>query len=292
MANKFARQPERKRVEPRVNARRVGDTIEEDRHSIGNRLVRCGKRLMKGLYAVGLLGLFVAGCGGLFVVVRELGPLTKEWFAVRQVTVEGLDRVTRREVMARLALKPDTTLYSLNPNWLAERLRQHAWIKEATVTLVPFHEVRVSVIERTPAAVVRAMAENVLVDEDGYILARLGTKDDPSLPMLSGLDARALLQGNFEAKHAVKTGTELARLMAGTIGGRAEINVAHLSNLTASVQGMRFQFSAASMDQQWHRFLQMRPAIREVAFDHDGERGQEFDLRYRDRVIIRGKGVS
>jgi cell division protein FtsQ len=292
MANKFARQPERKRVEPRLNARRVGDMIDEERHSIGSRFMRWGKRLMKGLYVVGLVGLFVAGCAGLFALVSELGPLTREWFAVRQVTVEGLDHVTRREVMTRLALKPDATLYSLNPNWLAERLRQHSWIKDATVTLVPFHQVRISIIERTPAAVVRTMTENVLVDEEGYILARLGTKDDPSLPMLSGLDAQALLQGNFEAKHAVKAGTELARLMAGTVGGRTEINVAHLSNLVASVQGSRFQFSAASMDQQWHRFLQMRPAFRHVAFDHDGERGQEFDLRYRDRVIIRGKGVS
>jgi cell division protein FtsQ len=292
MASMLAKPPQRKRVEPRVNARRANDAIEEERLSARSRFMRFGKRLMKALYAVGFFGLFVAGCVGLFVLVRELGPLTKEWFAVRKVTVEGLDHVTRREVMARLALKPDTTLYSLNPNWLAERLRQHPWIKEATVALVPFHEVRVSIIERSPSAVVRTMTENLLADEDGYILARLGTKDDPSLPILSGVDARALLQGKSEAKHAVKAGTELARLIAGTVGGRADINVAHLSNLVASLPGLRFQFSASSMDQQWRRFLQMRPAFRDVAFDHEGERAQEVDLRYRDRVIIRGKGVS
>jgi cell division protein FtsQ len=292
MASMLAKQPQKKRLEPRVNARRISDAAHEAGQTAKSRLVRFGRRLMKALYAVGLLGLFVAGCAGLFVLVRELGPLTREWFVVRQVIVEGLDHVTRREVMARLALKPDTTLYALNPNWLAERLKQHPWIKEATVALVPFHEVRVSIIERSPSAVVRTMTENLLVDEEGYVLARLGTKDDPSLPILFGVDPRALLQGKPDAKYAVKAGTELSRLIAGTVGGRADINVAHLSNLVASVQGMRFQFSASSMDQQWHRFLQMRPAFRDVAFDHDGERGQEFDLRYRDRVIIRGKGVS
>lgn len=291
MASMLAQQPHKKRLEPRINARRLSDAHEEGQ-TVKSRLVRFGKRLMKALYAVGLVGLFVAGCAGLFVLIRELGPLTKEWFVVRQVIVEGLDHVTRREVMARLALKPDATLYSLNPNWLAERLRQHPWIKEATVALVPFHEVRVSIIERSPSAVVRTMTENLLTDEEGYVLAHLGTKDDPSLPILSGVDPRALLQGKPDARHAVKAGTDLARLIADTVGGRADINVAHLSNLVASVQGMRFQFSASSMDQQWHRFLQMRPAFRDVAFDHDGERGQEFDLRYRDRVIIRGKGVS
>ncbi|HEX2056241.1 MAG TPA: FtsQ-type POTRA domain-containing protein [Nitrospiraceae bacterium] len=292
MASVLAKPSRKKRVEPRINARRASDSIEQEPLSLRRRVVRFGRRLMKVFYTVGLLGLFVAGCAGLFVLLRELGPLTKEWFAVRQVTVEGLDHVTRREVLARLALKPDATLYALNPNWMAERLRQHPWIKEATVSLVPFHEVRISIVERSPSAVVRTVSENLLTDEEGYILAHLGTKDDPSLPTLSGVDASGLLQGRPEARRAVKVGTELARLIASTVGGRADINVAHLSNLVASVQGMRFQFSAASMDQQWRRFLQMRSAFRDVAFDHEGERGQEFDLRYRDRVIIRGKGVS
>jgi cell division protein FtsQ len=287
----LAKQPPKKRLDPRVNARRVSGVVETERQSAGSRILRFGKRLMKAVYVVSLLSLFVAGCAGLFVMIRELGPLTKEWFAVRQIHVEGLNHVTRREVMARLALKPDTTLYALNPNWLAERLRQHPWIKEATVSLVPFHEVRVSITERSPAAVVRTTMENLLVDDEGYILAPLGAKDDPSLPILSGVDARGLLKGRLDARYSVKAGAELARLIAGTVGGRADIDVAHLSNLVVLVQGMRFQFSAASMDQQWHRFLQMRPAFREVAFDQE-QRGQEFDLRYRDRVIIRGKGVS
>jgi cell division protein FtsQ len=253
-------------------------------------LIRLGRRLVKTLYVVGLLGLCIAGCAGLFVLVRELGPLTKEWFAVRKVTVEGLDHVTRREVMSRLAFKPETTLYSLNPAWLVERLKQHPWIKEAAVTLVPFHEIRVTVTERSPAVVVRTVTENLLADEEGYILARLGTKDDVSLPTLAGADARGLLQGKPEARQAVKTGTELARMITRTVGGRADINVAHLSNLVASVQGLTFQFSASSMDQQWRRFLQMRPALRDVAFDNESERSQEIDLRYTDRVIIRGRG--
>jgi cell division protein FtsQ len=290
MAILFTKKKPKKRSEPRVNARRGGEEFGDDRRTAKGRLARFGRRLVKGLYAVGLLGLFAAGCAGLFVLVRELGPLMKESFAVRQVTVEGLDHVSRREVLSRLALKPDTTLYSLNPTWLAERLEQHPWIKDASVTLVPFHEIRISITERSPSAIVRTATENVLTDEEGFILARLGTKDDPSLPMLSGIDARGLLQGKVDARQAVKTGTELARMMAKSMGGRPDINVSHLSNLVASVQGLTFQFSASSMDQQWHRFLQMRPALRDVAFDNEGERRQEIDLRYMDRVIIRGRG--
>jgi cell division protein FtsQ len=277
------------RVEPRVNARRSGSDPEE-RPNLKDRLIRMGRRVAKGLYVITLLGLCLAGCAGLFILARELGPLTKAWFVVQRITIEGLDHVSRREVMSRLALKADTALYSINPAWLAERVRQHPWIKDATVTLVPFHEVRVTVVERRPAAVVRTLNDNVLTDEDGYVLARLGAKDDVSLPVLSGVDARGLIQGKVDARIAVKTGTTLAGMISAVVGGRPEVNVAQLSNLVVSVHGVTFQFSATSMDQQWHRFLKMRPALRDVAFDNEGEQSQEIDLRYMDRVIVRGRG--
>jgi hypothetical protein len=36
----------------------------------------------------------------------------------------------------------------------------------------------------------------------------------------------------------------------------------------------------------------MRPALRDVAFDGEGARANEIDLRFADRVIVRGRGVS
>ncbi len=254
------------------------------------RWARWGRGMLKTAYAIGIVGLVVAGCAGLFVLAREVGPLTRGWFEVRQVTIEGLDHVSRREVLSRLGFKDNTTLYALNPNWLTERLKQHPWIKDATVTLVPFHEVQVRLTERVPAAVVRTPAENFVTDDEGHVLAKLGTKDDPALPMLSGVEGRSLLQGKTETRQAVKTGIELARLIVRAVGGRPEIHVGHLSNLVASIQGSTFQFSASSMDQQWSRFLKMRSALRTAEVDGEGERGQEIDLRYMDRVIVRGRG--
>ena len=277
-------------VGPRTNARRGLDEDGAEGQVTRNRWARWGRRVFKTAYAIGVVCLVAAGCVGLFVLAREVGPLTRGWFAVRQVTIEGLDHVSRREVLSRLGFKDDTTLYALNPNWLAGRLKQHPWIKDATVTLVPFHEVQVVLTERVPSAVVRTPAENLLTDDEGYVLARLGTKDDPTLPMLSGVDGRSLLQGKTETRQAVKTGVELARMIVRAVGGRPEINVGHLSNLVASIQGSTFQFSASSMDQQWSRFLKMRPALRTVESDGEGERGQEIDLRYMDRVIVRGRG--
>jgi hypothetical protein len=36
----------------------------------------------------------------------------------------------------------------------------------------------------------------------------------------------------------------------------------------------------------------MRPALHDVAFDGEGARANEIDLRFADRVIVRGRGLS
>ena len=239
---------------------------------------------------VATVTVLVGGCSALFVLARELGPLTREWFLVRSVSVNGLHHVTRKEVISRLALKPDTALYSINPSWLAERLRTHPWIKDATVALKPLHDIHIEIVERVPAVVVRTLTENLLTDAEGVLLAHLGSTDDPTLPILSGVDGKRLVQGKSEDRRAVHVGAALARMVGQTTGGRPDINVGNLNNLVVVVQGVTFQFSEASMDQQWSRFLKMRPALRDVAFDGEGARANEIDLRFADRVIVRGRG--
>ena len=117
---------------------------------------------------------------------------------MRSVSVNGLHHVTRKEVIGRLALKPDTALYSINPSWLAARLRTHPWIKDATVALKPLHDIHIEIVERLPAVVVRTLTENLLTDAEGVLLAHLGSTDDPTLPILSGVDGKRLAQGKAE----------------------------------------------------------------------------------------------
>ncbi len=278
------------KVSPRANAR--SDSGQDRRRGVaaGGYWSRLGRGLLISLRVIATVTVLVGGCSGLFVLAREIGPLTREWFLVRSVSVNGLHHVTRKEVIGRLALKPDTALYSINPTWLADRVKTHPWIKDATVVLKPLHEIHIDIVEREPAVVVRTVAENLLTDADGVLLAHLGSSDDPTLPMLSGVDGRRLAQGKAEDRRPVQVGAALARMVAQTTGGRPDINVGNLNNLVVVVQGVTFQFSESSMDQQWSRFLKMRPALRDVAFDGEGARANEIDLRFADRVIVRGRG--
>ena len=284
------RKARQSKVTPRANARSESGSDRRRGVAAGGYWSRLGRGLLISLRVIATVTVLVGGCSGLFVLAREIGPLTREWFLVRSVSVNGLHHVTRKEVIGRLALKPDTPLYSINPTWLADRVKTHPWIKDATVVLKPLHEIHIDIVEREPAVVVRTVAENLLTDADGVLLAHLGSSDDPTLPMLSGVDGRRLAQGKAEDRRPVQVGAALARMVAQTTGGRPDINVGNLNNLVVVVQGVTFQFSESSMDQQWSRFLKMRPALRDVAFDGEGARANEIDLRFADRVIVRGRG--
>ena len=247
------------KVTPRANARSESGSDRRRGVAAGGYWSRLGRGLLISLRVVATVTVLVGGCSGLFVLARELGPLTREWFLVRSVSVNGLHHVTRKEVIGRLALKPDTALYSINPTWLADRVKTHPWIKDATVVLKPLHEIHIDIVEREPAVVVRTVAENLLTDAEGVLLAHLGSSDDPTLPMLSGVDGRRLAQGKVEDRRPVQVGAALARMVGQTTGGRPDINVGNLNNLVVEVQGVTFQFSESSMNQQWSRFLKMRP---------------------------------
>lgn len=235
------------------------------------------------------VGAFLAGWG-IVAGAQQSGPVLQRLLEIRAVTVEGVHQIGKQELVDRLALKPGTPLHHIVTTTVKERVESHPWVKEAVVTRVPFHELRISVVERKPAAIVHAGSENFLSDEEGHVLARLGADDNVMLPMVTGLDSRELLRGDADVRHAVKSGIELARLVGQTIDGRLQINAANPANLVASVRGVQFQFGEAAVNEQWERFQRIKPSLKTVTFDGHGRGGNEIDLRYENRVIVRERG--
>lgn len=274
---------------PRINERRNlqgGKTSQQGWEWIGT----CRRAAVKGWQIVAVLSVIVVACWALVVMSRELQPQITQWFAIQDVTIDGLYRVTRQEVLDRLGLKGNTTLFSLHPGWLAQRLKSHPWIKDATVTPVPLNEIRIVIRERVPAVIVRASGENLVTDEDGVVLAKLGRMDDPSLPILFGIHEKAVLQGKADAKQAVRIGVDVARLISQSLGGRPQVDVSNPYKLVASVSGVTFQLKADALGEQWDRFLRVKPRLLGVEWDGEGQGINEIDLRYADRVIVRGRG--
>jgi cell division protein FtsQ len=237
------------------------------------------------------VGKWIVGLGALAwvlaIVTQEMGPVLQSWLEIREVEVEGMHRVTKGEVVERLVLKPGMGLHQVSTSFLAERVRAHAWIKEAEVERRPPHLLYVAIVERMPAAIVRSGADHWLSDENGYLLTHLGRQDDRTLPLLTGLDPQALQRGEAGIRNAVQSGVVLAKLIAKTFDGRVEIDLTNSSNVVASANGVRFQFGDDSLVDQWERFQKVRPSFKSASLDGRKREVSEIDLRYDNRVIVR-----
>lgn len=250
------------------------------------RLTRCRRALRLS----GWLGGAVAVCWMIVMLSQQLGPMLHRGLEIKQVSVEGTHQVTKQEVIDRLALKKGLAQYQVSLSYLAERVRTHPWIKEATIERLPLHELRVTVVERTPAAIVRLGSEQALIDKEGVILARLGTRDEATLPLLTGVDGTLLAQGDLGIKQRLQSAVELARWMAESLDGRIELDLAHPVNLVASARGVRFHFGSDALKDQWERFMKVKAAFRMPALDGRKHEGHDVDLRYDNRVIVRERG--
>jgi len=246
-------------------------------------LSRRRRALRAGRWILGLAAL----AWGLTLVTREMGPMVQGWLEIRDVEIEGMHRVTKPEILERLVLKPGMGLHQISTSYLAERVQAHAWVKEATVERRPPHILHITVVERTPAAIIRAGADHWLSDENGYLLAKLGKQDDQALPLMIGLEVQSLQHGESGVRHAVQSGVVLAKLIANTFGGRVEIDLTNASNVVASANGVRFQFGGDSLVNQWERFRRVNPSFKTSPFNDRTGAVNEIDLRYDNRVIVR-----
>src|SRR5262245_4107685 len=215
LARKRAASP----IGPRLNqwkGVRASQISDERQQAYRERLRSRGRHALR-------IGRWIVGVGalvwGLTIAVQGMGPALQDWLEIREVEVAGIHHVTKPEVLERLVLKPGMGLHQVSTSFLAERVRTHAWIKEATVERRPPHLLHVTIVERTPAAIVRTGADYWLSDESGYLLAKLGKQDDQTLPLLTGLELQSLQQGEAGVRNAVQSGVVVAKLIAITFDG-------------------------------------------------------------------------
>ena len=265
----------------------MGETLS--RHADAKRARRTANRNAFIRWSGALIAVALVGWAAV-IGVQHAGPFLERLLEIREVTVEGVHRIDRQEVLDLIKLKPGTSLHHVVLSGIEARVASHPWIKEATAARVPFHELHISVIERTPAAVVRAGSENFLSDAEGYVLGALAQTDNDSLPLVTGVDRKGLLRGDDAVRQTIVSGIELAKLVGQTYAGRLQINAANPENLVASVRSVRFYFGEGSVGDQWDRFQRIKPAVKTLAFDESGDGANDVDLRYENRVVVRERG--
>ena len=240
------------------------------------------------------LGVLVTGVvilGWLITMaVTYSSRIVRELLEIHTITVEGVHHLDKQKVIELAQIQQGTPLHQVVPAIVEEQIKAHPWIKEVQVSRVPFHELKIAVIERKPAAIVRAGSQNFLSDEEGHILTKLGQADDDTFPLVTGVDLDGLLKGTDVVRRSIMSGIELARVIGHTFDGRLRVQAESQTNLVALVQGVRFRFGEESVEEQWERFQRVKPTLKSLNFDGAGRGISEVDLRYDNRIIVREGG--
>lgn len=95
------------------------------------------------------------------------------WFYIYDIEVEGSRLATRQELYARAGLEALHILW-VNPSEIAARLREDPLIADAKVSASLPNRVRVTIVEREPAAVWQTGGESYFVDGEGALFALRG----------------------------------------------------------------------------------------------------------------------
>jgi cell division protein FtsQ len=111
-------------------------------------------------------------------------------FPVKTVTVSGNSRLTSEAVLASAAIPGDATVVRLPEAQIEQRLLANPWIAEARVERRFPDGVSVSIVERTPAALVDAGGTELwLISSDGHWLGKRSADDTVSVVTIRDIES-------------------------------------------------------------------------------------------------------
>lgn len=145
-----------------------------------------GKALLRKNFLILFVGAMSLGCIYIHDAILQC-PL----FDVKTIMIDGLDRVTRDEVLARTGLDKPTNIFELLPDMLEKKLNTHPWIRIATVKRQLLSTISIKIEEQEPLAIVTIenLADIVINAQGAPFKEYEPAKDDlTALPVISGVD--------------------------------------------------------------------------------------------------------
>jgi cell division protein FtsQ len=204
-------------------------------------------------------------------------------FAVERIELQGVHRASAESIQAVLQPWVGRSLLEMDLADIDDQLRQDPWVLNTLVHRVLPTTLRITVTERSPAALAVIGSRVHLVDQTGFVIGAAGNGISDDLPVLTGLEG---LEGE-ELVAALGRGTELLGRLRRTATefteGISEINLSSNAKIAVRTvdRGPRILLDPDLIERNVLSYLEMRPQI---------ERGaglmKYVDLRWSDRISV------
>lgn len=233
----------------------------------------------------GLLGLLV-----MLIGLVVLANFWKSGLKVSRVTLEGNRIVEASELFQLAGVQRGARMYDVDLKAIQRNLLSQCYVKEAIVERNLPSTIQLTVVERTPIALVN-MTDFEYLDEDGVILPHSISKELFDLPVLSGLklgqsisfgtkvhDASAL-EALQVLRGARLVNTELYHLIS-----EIQIQDDHNMVFYTAEGGVPIFFGNGNVAD---KLVRLDAFWNQVIRERGLQNLQYVDLRYDDQVVVR-----
>lgn len=208
--------------------------------------------------------------------------LTAPRFAVAQVEVRGLQRLSEAEVRAAAGIEAGQNLFGLEAEAVALRLRRLPQVKRVDVIRSLPNRVTLLVEERRPFALAVRAGELLWLDEQGTVLGPEVRAVIPELPVITGLG-----RGNpdDDARAAVALLRTMLRAASSLAGRLSEIDAGRGDGpVLYTVDGIEVRLGVEGWEDRLGRLEGVLAQLQA-----EGEAVESIDLRFRDQVVLKPK---
>lgn len=261
---------------------------EPDRHYWRRRInwrVRKARRTRTLLRWTAVISANAAVAGFLILCgVRAVRHLTTtSRFTLETLEVEGTQKTTPESIRSRLTDFLGGNLLQLDLDQVAGTAGTDPWIDHASVKRILPHTLRVTVLERTPAAL--ALLKNLVhvVDARGVVMGSAGPGLAYNLPVITGLDGKEGTELTLVLARAVEVLDRLRTADRVWAEGISEIDISMPDRVAvvSATPGPRILLDPAKVERNLESFLALRAQIddRLGAMDY-------VDLRWNRRICV------
>lgn len=192
---------------------------------------------------------------------------------VRQIIVEGRDRVSLAELAGALSTSKGDSIIQFDPIQARNRMLKIDWIEDAYVTRLLPDTIYVEIQERRARALWQVNGQLALIDSSGVVLTTKNLERFSKMPLVVGIGAETRVE-NLLTKLATEPWL-FRRFEAAVLVSNRRWNI-HLDN------GIKIMLPASDVQIAWQRFAELDEVYGLLEQDLE-----LVDLRVPDRLVVR-----
>jgi cell division protein FtsQ len=235
-------------------------------------------RVWKGIVLVAAVAVLIVGGYAVYTVIHYMR--TSPRFAIRTVSVVGLNRVEEGRVLRQAGVKGTVNLFAVDLEGVRERVEALRWVRYATVQRLLPDTIAIKIVERTPVGLARIEGQILQFDAQAELLDRdRGSGAD--FPILHGL--------TFDDAEMNPKKVEIYLRIMEDLHGKDELSEVQIDDvLDVSVisqnEPVLVTLGADHFRDRWGQYLQLRKKIQAEFPDT-----VQVDFRFKNQAILRTK---